>query len=224
MFLTIKEIPKLKYSSANTFNLKPKSSTLFFLCFGQMLFGLGEGLLIVSATGASPWNVLHEGIAINTGITIGTATFITSFFVLLLWFFLRQKPGIGTFTNFIIISIMIDVCVFNFNAPELLINKYILAVCSILLVGLGGAIYLIANLGPGPRDGLMTGLQKKTGFPIAWVRACLEITVVTIGWFLGGTAGIGTVLFAFGIGPSLALFLHLIKVHIADNQIKINNQ
>jgi len=119
---------------------------------------------------------------------------------------------------------MIDVCVFNFNAPELLINKYILAVCSILLVGLGGAIYLIANLGPGPRDGLMTGLQKKTGFPIAWVRACLEITVVTIGWFLGGTAGIGTVLFAFGIGPSLALFLHLIKVHIADNQIKINNQ
>jgi len=87
MFLTIKEIPKLKYSSANTFNLKPKFSTLFFLCFGQMLFGLGEGLLIVSATGASPWNVLHEGIAINTGITIGTATFITSFFVLLLWFF-----------------------------------------------------------------------------------------------------------------------------------------
>ena len=209
MFLKIKKIPKVSWTSEKPHNLKPKFSTFFFLCFGLMLFGLGEGLLIVSFTGASPWSVLAQGISLNTNLSIGTTTFLVSIFVLILWIPLKQKPGIGTILNAIIISIMIDVCIKFVPTPENYLYQIILAVLAVLTVGLGGGIYLVANLGPGPRDGLMVGLQKKTNLPIAAVRALLEISAVSIGWFLGGTVGIGTLLFAFGIGPAVALGLFL---------------
>ena len=192
-----------------TLNLKPKPSSLFFLILGLTLFGLGEGLLIVSNSGASPWSVLAQGISLNVNLSIGTITLLVSIAVLFLWIPLRQKPGIGTILNAIIISIMIDVCIKFVPTPESFIGQLILAFVAVLTVGLGGGIYLIANLGPGPRDGLMVGLQKKTNFPIAAVRAFLEISVVSIGWYLGGTVGIGTLLFAFGIGPAVALGLFL---------------
>ncbi len=176
MFLKIKKIPKVKWSSEKPFNFKPKFSTFFFLCFGLSLFGLGEGLLIVSFTGASPWSVLAQGISLNVNLSIGTITLLISIAVLILWIPLGQKPGMGT----------------------------------IIMVGIGGGIYLVSNLGAGPRDGLMIGLQKLTNFPIAVVRATLEISVVSIGWYLGGTVGIGTLLFAFGIGPCVALGLYLV--------------
>ncbi len=145
----------------------------------------------------------------NINLSIGTTTFLVSIFVLILWIPLKQKPGIGTILNAIIISIMIDVCIKFVPTPENYLYQIILAVLAVLTVGLGGGIYLVANLGPGPRDGLMVGLQKKTNLPIAAVRALLEISAVSIGWFLGGTVGIGTLLFAFGIGPAVALGLFL---------------
>ena len=210
MFLKIKNIPKVKWSSDKTYNFKPKFSTFFFLCLGLSLFGLGEGLLIVSLTGASPWSVLAQGISLNVNLSIGTITLLVSIAVLILWIPLGQKLGMGTIFNALIIAIMIDLCINFAPTPSNYIYQLILAVVSVILVGIGGGIYLVSNLGAGPRDGLMIGLQKKTNFPIALVRAFLEISVVSIGWYLGGKAGIGTLLFAFGIGPCVALGLYLV--------------
>ena len=210
MFLKIKKIPKVKWSSEKPFNFKPKFSTFFFLCFGLSLFGLGEGLLIVSFTGASPWSVLAQGISLNVNLSIGTITLLISIAVLILWIPLGQKPGMGTIFNALIIAIMIDLCIKYVPTPSNYIPQLFLAVISVIMVGIGGGIYLVSNLGAGPRDGLMIGLQKLTNFPIAVVRATLEISVVSIGWYLGGTVGIGTLLFAFGIGPCVAFGLYLV--------------
>ena len=210
MFLKIKKIPKVNWTSDKPHNLKPKLSTFFFLCFGLMLFGLGEGLLIVSFTGASPWSVLAQGISLKVNLSIGTITLLISIAVLILWIPLGQKPGMGTIFNALIIALMIDLCIKFVPTPTNYINQLILAVISVITVGIGGGIYLVSNLGAGPRDGLMVGLQKKTNLPIALVRATLEITVVSIGWYLGGIVGVGTLLFAFGIGPCVALGLYLV--------------
>ena len=210
MFLKIKKIPKVNWSSEKPYNFKPKFSTLFFCCFGLMLFGLGEGLLIVSFTGASPWSVLAQGLSLNVNLSIGMLTFLISVMVLILWIPLGQKPGMATILNALIIALMIDICIKFVPTPSNYINQLILAIISVVTVGIGGGIYLVANLGAGPRDGLMVGLQKLTNFPIAAVRATLEITVVSVGWYLGGTVGIGTLLFAFGIGPCVALGLYLV--------------
>ena len=211
MFLKIKKIPKVNWSSEKPYNFKPKFSTLFFCCFGLMLFGLGEGLLIVSFTGASPWSVLAQGLSLNVNLSIGMLTFLISVTVLILWIPLGQKPGMATILNAIIIALMIDLCIKFVPTPSSYINQLILAVISVITVGIGGGIYLVANLGAGPRDGLMVGLQKLTNFPIAAVRGTLEISVVSVGWYLGGTVGIGTILFAFGIGPCVALGLFLVN-------------
>ena len=210
MFLSIKNVPKVSWSSDKPLNFKPKISTFFFLCLGLTLFGLGEGLLIVSASGASPWSVLAQGISLNIDFSVGTITLFISIGVLLFWIPLNQKLGIGTILNALIIALMIDICIKFVSTPENYISQLILAIISVLSVGLGGGIYLIANLGAGPRDGLMVGLQKKTNLPMAAVRAFLEITVVSIGWYLGGTVGVGTLLFAFGIGPAVALGLFFV--------------
>ena len=211
MFLSIKNIPKVYWSSDKSFNFKPKFSTSFFLIFGLIIFGFGEGLLILSTTGNSPWSVLAEGISKNSKFSIGAATFLVSLSVLFLWIFLRQKPGLGTIFNIIIISGMIDVTLYFFDPPSSNMLQYLLAIFSVMLVGIGSGIYLVANLGPGPRDGLMTGLTKITNLPIALVRACLEISVVIVGWYLGGTVGVGTLIFAFGIGPCVAFGLFIVN-------------
>ena len=211
MFLSIKNIPKVYWSSDKSFNFRPKFSTSFFLIFGLIIFGFGEGLLILSTTGNSPWSVLAEGISKNSKLSIGAATFLVSVSVLFLWIFLRQKPGLGTIFNIIIISGMIDVTLYFFDPPLSNMLKYLLAIFSVVLVGIGSGIYLVANLGPGPRDGLMTGLTKITNLPIALVRACLEISVVIVGWYLGGTVGVGTLIFAFGIGPCVAFGLFIVN-------------
>ena len=210
MFLSIKNVPKVSWSSNRPLNLKPKISTFFFLCLGLTLFGLGEGLLIVSASGASPWSVLAQGISLNVDFSIGTITIFISIGVLIFWIPLNQKPGIGTILNALIIALMIDICIKFVPTPANYISQLILAIISVITVGLGGGIYLVANLGAGPRDGLMVGLQNKTNLPIAVVRAFLEISVVSIGWYLGGTVGVGTLLFAFGIGPAVALGLFIV--------------
>tara|TARA_B100000965_G_scaffold183317_1_gene153020 strand:- start:387 stop:1034 length:648 start_codon:yes stop_codon:yes gene_type:complete len=210
MFLSIKNIPNVSWSSKKPLNFKPKISTFIYLCLGLSLFGLGEGLLIVSFTGASPWSVLAQGISTKVDFTIGTITLFISLAVLFFWIFLDQKPGIGTILNALIIALMIDICIKWVPTPENFIHKLLLASFAVLIVGIGSGIYLVANLGPGPRDGLMTGIQKKTNLPIALVRAFLEISVVSIGWYLGGIVGIGTLLFAFGVGPAVALGLYFV--------------
>jgi len=211
MFLSIKNIPKVSWSSEKPLNLKPKISTFFFLSLGLALFGLGEGLLIVSFAGASPWSVLAQGIALNVDFSIGITTIFVSIGALLFWLPLKQKPGIGTILNAIIVGLMIDVCIKFVPTPENYIYQIFLAIIAVLTVGLGGGIYLVANLGAGPRDGLMVGLQKKTNLPIAIVRSFLEITVMSIGWYLGGTVGVGTFLFAFRIRPAISLSLSITR-------------
>ena len=164
MFLSIKKVPKTQWSSNKPFNFKPRFSTLFFLCFGLSLFGLGEGLLIVSASGASPWSVLAQGISSKSGFSVGLITFIISVSVLIFWIPLDQKPGVATILNALIIAIVIDLCIKYVPTPSNYYNQLILAIVSVMTVGIGGGIYLVANLGAGPRDGLMIGLQKKNKF------------------------------------------------------------
>lgn len=210
MFLSIKKIPVKSWSSKEIFNFKPRLSTFFYLCFGLTLFGFGEALLVVSTTGNSPWTVLAEGVSIIADISIGVATFFISIAVLSLWFFLKQKPGLGTIMNIIIIAIVLDITISSINPPSLIVSQYFTAVLGVFLVGLGSGFYLTANLGPGPRDGLMTGLTKRTNLPIALVRGCIEVSAVAVGWYLGGNVGIGTLIYAFGIGPCVALGLFIV--------------
>jgi len=210
-FLKINHIPKKTWSSNSPINFQPKLKTLLYLSLGLFCFGLGEALILISSTGNSPWLVLSEGLSIKTGLSVGTTTFFISLVVLFFWIFLKQKPGIGTFLNVFIIAAVIDLTSFYFDPPSSIYSKYFLTVFSVLLVGLGSGIYLVANLGPGPRDGLMTGLTRITSYPISFIRASIEITVVIIGWYLGGTIGLGTLIFAFGIGPAVALGLSIVN-------------
>ena len=208
MFLSIKTIPTLFWSAPKTLTMRPPLRSFVVLCFGLALFGLGEALLIASGAGVSPWTVFAEGVTNVTGWSIGLATFIISVCVLLTWIPLRQIPGIGTIANAVIIALMLDFSLPYLPKPDGFMLQSLQALIGVLVTGLGGGIYLIANLGPGPRDGLMTGLQQLTNLPIAWVRSGIEISVVIIGWYLGGTVGLGTMLFAFLIGPSVAASLY----------------
>ena len=193
----VKKIPRLFWSSEKTFTLIPKPLPLFMLLIGLFLFGFGEALLVVSGMGMSPW-------------TIGGATFVVSSCVLLLWLPLRQLPGIGTILNVLVVAAVIEF--FHLRLPSFdYMPLQILEACAgVLIAGLGGGIYLIANLGPGPRDGLMTGLQKLSNLPLAVVRSGIEVSVVSVGLILGGGAGIGTLLFAFGIGPSISVSMYFL--------------
>ena len=211
IFSLIKKIPKTSWSSKNPLNIKPKIKNLIFLIFGLFLFGLGETLLLASGAGVSPWTVLAEGLSIHSSFSIGWCTILMSFVVLILWIPLKQKPGIGTILNAIIIALVLDLALPYLPTPENYKFKVIQIVVGVLVTGLGSGFYLISNLGPGPRDGLMTGLQKVTGKPIALVRSTIEVTVVFFGWLLGGTAGIGTIIFALGIGPAVAIGIYLVS-------------
>ena len=207
---SVRSVPSTKWSSDKPLNFSPKPITVFILCLGLFLFGLGESLIITASVGMSPWTVLAEGLSITTGLSIGTLTFLISLGVLLLWIPLKQQAGIGTILNAIIVAAVIEWSLPYLPHPETYAMQILQAVLGTLIVGVASGIYLIANLGPGPRDGLMTGCQKATGLPIAWVRVFLEIVVITVGWTLGGTVGIATVIFAIGVGPAVSMGLYLI--------------
>ena len=211
IFKLIKKIPKTSWSSKKPLNFKPKIKTLLLLIFGLFLFGLGETLLLASGGGVSPWTVLAEGISIYSSYSIGFCTFVISVSVLLLWIPLKQKPGIGTLLNALIIALVFDYTLPYLPNPTDYEFKILQIIIGVLIVGLGSGFYLIANLGPGPRDGLMTGVQKVTGKPIALVRSTIEIIVVFFGWLLGGTAGLGTIIFALGIGPAVAVGIYFVS-------------
>ena len=207
---SIKKIPKVTWSSEDSFNLKPKPLALIFVVFGLFLFGLGESLLITSGAGVGPYTVLAQGISNHTGWSIGLSTFVISIFVLLMWIPLKQKPGMGTILNAFIIALTIEFSVFYLPYPETYPMQILQVVVGVLIIGIGSGFYLIANLGAGPRDGLMIGLQKKTNLPIYSIRTIIEVSVVIVGWLMGGVVGLGTAIFAFGIGPSVALGLSMV--------------
>ncbi len=208
--LKIKKIPDLSWSSNDPFNFKPKFNTFTYLILGLILFGVGETLLITANQGVSPWTVLAQGLSFQFNLSIGVTTFIVSIIVLFFWYPLKQKPGLGTLLNVILISIVIDLSTPILPYPKTLFYQIIQSVIAVLIVGIGSGFYLTANLGPGPRDGLMTGLQKLTDKPIALIRTILEVSAVLIGFYFGGVVGIGTLLFAFGIGPAVSLGIFIV--------------
>ena len=216
---TIKKIPKVVWSSEDSFNLKPKPLTFVFLVFGLFLFGLGESLLITSGAGVGPYTVLAQGISNLTDWSIGLSTFVISIFVLVLWIPLKQKPGMGTILNAFIIALTIEFSVYYLPYPESYPLQLLQVVIGVLTIGLGSGFYLISNLGAGPRDGLMIGLQRISNMPIYSIRTTIEISVVIIGSLcllnnidklLGEVVGLGTAIFALGIGPSVALGITLV--------------
>lgn len=208
---SVKAVPTLQWSSPTPFNLRPRLITFFYLNTGLVLFGLGEALLIASGAGVSPWTVLAQGIAEHTDWSIGFTTMIISFVILLLWIPLKQKPGMGTILNALIIAFMIDFSLELLPYPQTYLWQMLQTIFGVLIVGIASGIYLAANLGAGPRDGLMTGLQAVSKMPIANIRIAIEITVVAIGWYLGGVVGVGTLIFAFGVGPCVALGILFVK-------------
>jgi|TARA_B100001057_G_scaffold129326_1_gene128377 uncharacterized membrane protein YczE len=208
--LKIKKIPNLTWSSSNPLNFKPNIKTLVFLVLGLSLFAIGETLLITANQGVSPWTVLAQGISFQTNLSIGFTTFIVSLIVLILWYPLKQKPGLGTILNIVLISIIIDLTIPILPYPKSFLFQIIQSIIAVFIVGLGSGFYLTANLGPGPRDGLMTGLQSLTNQPIALIRTIIEVSAVGLGFYLGGIVGIGTLLFAFGIGPTVSIGIFIV--------------
>ena len=188
---------------------KPKLNTLTILVIGLWIFGTGDAVIIAAGLGVAPWTVLAQGIGIQFDWTIGQATFFISVIVLFLWIPLKEKPGVGTILNAILIAAAIDVMEPYLPHPEQQIYQFIQVLLGTVLVGIGSGFYLTANLGPGPRDGWMTGLQRITNIPIGRVRTTIEIIALLIGWKLGGVFGLGTIIFAILIGPVVALFLQL---------------
>tara|TARA_Y100000814_G_scaffold53578_1_gene33256 strand:- start:29 stop:694 length:666 start_codon:yes stop_codon:yes gene_type:complete len=207
-----KEVPVTWWSSTDPMEPRPRPSTLLILCVGLWIFGTGDAVIVAAGVGNTPWTVLAEGIALMMDRTIGQATFFVSVAVLLLWIPLREKPGIGTILNAILIAVAIEHMLPILPTPEGGFESLLQVIGGIALVGIGSGIYLTANLGPGPRDGWMTGMHRVSGYPIGNVRAAIEITVVVIGWSLGGTVGIGTVIFAVMIGPTVAVCLNVVGV------------
>ena len=206
----ISSVPLVSWSSIKPNNFKPKFKTFFFLCLGLFIFGLGESVLVVSEYGVTPWTVLAEGVAKKINIGIGLSTFIISCIVLIFWLPLKLKPGFGTLMNILIIAMTMGGTIPFLYFLNDFFNGLFLSFLGTMLVGFGSGIYLIANLGPGTRDGLMTGISKKYNKPISLIRFTIEFCVVFFGWILGGTSGIGTIIFAIFIGPFVSLSLKIV--------------
>lgn len=180
------------------------------LLAGLVLYGTSIALMTRANLGLSPWDVLHQGIVLHTGLTFGTATFVVSAFVLLMWVPLKQRPGVGTVANVIVIAITVDLARAVIPEQHAIGAQLAMLVGGVLLNGFATATYVGTRLGPGPRDGLMTGLSARTGRSVRLVRTCIELTVLATGWLLGGSVGLGTVLYAFGIGPLTQAFLRFV--------------
>jgi len=207
-FAPHKTIPITSWRAEHKWQLSPKRIAILF--FGLSIFGLGDALLIQSHIGNAPWTVFAQGLSNRSGLSIGEATFFTSIFVLLIWIPLRERPGFGTLSNIVLIALFIEIGIHLFPAQENYFLGIIFALVGIALVGAGSALYITCGLGPGPRDGAMTGLHRVTGVRVSRVRMAIEVIVLVAGWALGGTVGLGTLLFAGLIGNSIAISLGLL--------------
>ena len=183
---------------------------------GLLLYGFSMAMQVRGALGLAPWDVLTQGISRHLPLSFGMITIAISFVVLLLWIPLRQAPGLGTVLNALIVGVAADLGLWLLPQPDGLAPRAGLLVAGVVLNGLAGAIYVGAQLGPGPRDGLMTGLHRVTGRSLRLVRTGIEVVVLALGWLLGGQVGIGTVLYALAIGPLIQLFLPLTVVRLGD--------
>jgi uncharacterized membrane protein YczE len=179
---------------------------------GLALYGTSMALQVRAGLGLNPWDVLHQGLTLHAPWSFGVTTAITGVVVLLLWIPLRQRPGVGTVANVLVIAVGVDIALALIQTPTVLWGRIVMMVAGIVLNGVATAAYVGARLGPGPRDGLMTGLSARTGWSVRLVRTGIEIVVLATGWLLGGTVGVGTVLYALGIGPLTQAFLPFLAV------------
>jgi uncharacterized membrane protein YczE len=217
-----RSLPTMPWSAERSGWSRPRLVTLAVLLGGLWLFGIGEAGLINARLGNTPWTVLAQGVANHSPLDIGGATIAISVVVLLGWIPLRQQPGIGTVANVVVIGLSLDVMRHVLPHPDALPARLLEAGLAILAVGVASALYLTANLGPGPRDGWMTGIHRRTGYPIASVRAAIEITVLVIGFALGGTVGVATVAFALLVGYCLASTLRLFELATARRETELS--
>ncbi|GGX33498.1 membrane protein [Streptomyces malachitofuscus] len=190
---------------------------LFQLYAGLALYGASSALLVRSGLGLEPWNVLHQGLSERTGLSMGVVLTLTGAAVLLLWIPLRQRPGLGTVSNVLVIGAAMDATLAVVPDAHAMAVRVSLMAAGIVLNGAATGLYIAARFGPGPRDGLMTGLNRRTGVSVRLVRTAIEITVVVTGFVLGGTVGVGTLLYAVTIGPLAQLFLRVFAVPSASD-------
>jgi len=198
-----KTVPLTPWRATNRWQLSPMRIAILF--FGLAIFGLGDALVVQSNLGNAPWTVFAQGISKQTGLSLGWSTFFIGCSVLLLWIPLKERPGFGTLSNIVIISAAIEWGVNNFPLQNTVQGGLTSALAGIALVGVGSALYITCGLGPGPRDGAMTGIHQRTGVRVGRVRTGIEVTVLIIGALLGGKVGVGTALFAILIGQSVAI-------------------
>jgi len=204
-----KTVPHAPWTASSSWDVTPIRTLVLF--FGLFIFGLGDSLLIQSEIGNAPWSVLAQGISNRLDITMGWSTFGISTLVLLLWIPLREKPGFGTLSNIALIAIAIQIGVTIFPSQKSYALGIFYCLIGIAMVGIGSSLYITCGLGPGPRDGLMTALHNRTRVRIGRVRLGIEGTVLVAGWLLGGTVGLGTLLFALLIGQSIAVSLGVVS-------------
>ena len=202
-------IPKTPWTASSRWDLSFQRVTI--LIFGLTIFGFGDALLVQSLTGNAPWSVLAQGLANKTGLNMGETTFIISAIVLFFWWPLGERPGFGTISNIVIIAIAIQIGISNFPTANSFAVGIIYDFLGVALVGIGSAFYITCGLGPGPRDGLMTSLHNLTGVRVGRIRLMIEASAFALGWFLGGRAGIGTLIFALFIGQSIAIALGVVS-------------
>lgn len=200
-----KMIPMTPWTGKSYWSLEPLS--ILVLILGLILYGVGESFLVIANLGSAPWTVLSTGLSQTTQIDLGWMTFIISSLILFLWFPLHIKPGLGTVLNIIVIAFVIGQMVSHFETPTSLISRVCLTIAGVIIVGIASALYLTSHKGAGPRDGLLVGLCYVLGWRVAIVRTLIEGTVSLLGYFLGGTLGLGTLLFAFGVGWAMQLSL-----------------
>jgi uncharacterized protein len=201
-------VPVVPWTANGRWDLSTKRVLILF--FGLAIFGLGDGLIIQSGLGNAPWSVLAQGISLKSGLSIGTSTLIIGALVLSLWIPLREHPGFGTLSNIIIISLFIEIGTNIFPKQENIYSGLLFTLIGIAMVGIGSSLYITCGLGPGPRDGAMTGLHQRTGVRVGRVRLGIEVVVSIAGALLGGTLGLGTLLFALLIGQSVAISFGLL--------------
>jgi uncharacterized membrane protein YczE len=182
------------------------------LCAGLILYGLSIALMLRADLGLAPWDVLQEGLSEHTGLSFGSIIIIVGAVLLLLWIPLRQRPGIGTISNIVLIGLAADTFLWLLPKSSSLLLSSTMLLTGVALNGVATGAYIGSGLGPGPRDGLMTGIVGRTGWPIRTVRTSIELTVLGIGWLLGGSVGLGTVTYAVAIGPIIHIMLPLMAV------------
>lgn len=187
---------------------------LLRLLLGLWLYGLAIALMIEGAVGASPWDAFHLGVSRHVPLSFGMVMILTAVGVLLAWVPLRQMPGLGTVANTLLLGPFADVSLTLLATPDSLLVRCAYMLGGVVVCAFATALYIGAQLGPGPRDGLMTGLARRTGWSIRWVRTVIEVTVLVIGVLLGGTVGVGTVVFALGVGPVTQFFLRYLVVRL----------